>query len=137
MEVWLALDDVDENNGALIAVKGSHKLADPDLAELKERFHPNEDVPSSSTPLFNAFNQKLINAAEQQRLVKEVCTVKKGDKIIWNHSTLHGGLSHINKARTRGPFVMHITPKNMPINIWIIFFTGINLLRVKIKCTKS
>ena len=54
MGVWVALDDVDEENGPLHVLKGSHKLGEPDIDELKNRFYPNEDVPASSTPLFNA-----------------------------------------------------------------------------------
>ncbi len=122
MGVWVALDDVDENNGALIAVKGSHELPEPNLVELKNRFHPNEDVPSSSPLLFDAYNQELINAAHDCGLSTQVCNVNKGDLIIWNPQTLHGGLPHHDKTRTRRSFVMHITPKNMPMKHMDYFF---------------
>lgn len=122
MGVWVALEDVDENNGALLAVKGSHYLPEPNLEKLKELFHPNEDVPPSSTPLFNAYNQELIDAADRMNLEKVVCKVNKGDMIIWNPSTLHGGLAHHDKSRSRRSFVMHITPKNMPMMHMDYFF---------------
>lgn len=122
MGVWVALDDADEENGALIAVKGSHKLPDPDLAKLKTRFHPDEDVPASSTPLFNAYNEELVKAVEATGLTPSVCNVKSGDMLIWNPSTLHGGLPHNNKARSRRSFVMHITPKDMPMKHMDYFF---------------
>ena len=48
MGVWAALDDVNDNNGPLVAVKGSHKLGEPDLRKLKSKFYPSEPVPPSS-----------------------------------------------------------------------------------------
>jgi phytanoyl-CoA hydroxylase len=122
MGVWVALDDVDERNGALVAVRGSHLLPEPDLEKLKEQFHPNSKVPPSSTPLFNAYNEKLIEMAKVANLEVVTCTVQKGDMIIWNPSTLHGGLEHIDKKMTRRSFVMHITPKNMPMHHMDYFF---------------
>jgi ectoine hydroxylase-related dioxygenase (phytanoyl-CoA dioxygenase family) len=122
MGAWVALDDVDSTNGALIAVKGSHNLPEADLMELKNRFFPNSDVPPSSTPLFNAYNDALVEAANKAGLPVVECIVKKGDLIIWNPATLHGGLPHIDKTRTRRSFVMHITPKNMPMRHMDYFF---------------
>jgi len=122
MGVWVALDDVDETNGALVAVKGSHRLEEPDLDALKNQFHPTSDVPASSTPLFNAYNEELVTEANRKGLVAIPCVVKKGDMILWHPSTLHGGLPHRDKSRSRRSFVMHITPKNMPIKHMDYFF---------------
>ena len=122
MGAWIALDDVDENNGALIAVEGSHKIPEPDLKALKDLFHPDEEVPNSSTPLFNAYNESLRRVANDLGLRITTCSVKKGDMILWNPSTLHGGLSHLDKKRSRRSFVMHITPKNQPIKQMDYFF---------------
>lgn len=38
MGAWVALDDVDESNGPLMAVRGSHKLPEPDILKLKNQF---------------------------------------------------------------------------------------------------
>jgi phytanoyl-CoA hydroxylase len=123
MGVWAALDDVDENNGALIVIKGSHKLPEPSLRALKESFFPETDVPPSSTPLFNAYNEELISmAARGGGLQKIICKVKKGDLIIWHPATLHGGLPHLDKNKTRKSLAMHITPKNMPMKHMDYFF---------------
>jgi len=122
MGVWVALDDVDETNGALFLLKGSHRLEEPDLEALKNRFHPDSDVPASSTPLFNAYNAELVTEANKKGLVAIPCVVKKGDMILWHPSTLHGGLPHLDKSRSRRSFVMHITPQNMPIQHMDYFF---------------
>ncbi len=122
MGVWVALDDVDENNGALLVVRGSHKLPEPDLEGLRQRFHPSGEVPPSSTPLFNAYNEELVSASSRIGLSPMVCTVKKGDMIIWNPATLHGGLPHRDKTRSRRSFVMHITPQDMPMKHMDYFF---------------
>ncbi|WCP69059.1 phytanoyl-CoA dioxygenase family protein [Vibrio tubiashii] len=122
MGVWVALDDVDEENGALVAIEGSHKLPEADLEKLKNKFYPNEDVPPSCTELFNAYNDEILALATQAGLRKVVCNVNKGDMIIWNPATLHGGLPHHDTNRTRRSFVMHITPKNMPMMHMDYFF---------------
>lgn len=122
MGVWVALDDADEENGALMAVKGSHKVSEPGLEELKYRYHPDGKVPPSSTELFNAYNESVLQLAQNAGLKTEVLRVNKGDMIIWNPSTLHGGLAHNNKKRSRRSFVMHITPKNMPMKHMDYFF---------------
>ena len=122
MGVWVALDDADESNGALIAVKGSHQLEEPDLDKLKNRFHPTSDVPASSNPLFKAYNEELLTEAKRKELGTVTCDVRKGDMILWHPSTLHGGLPHLDKSRSRRSFVMHVTPKNMPIKQMDYFF---------------
>ena len=103
---WVALDNVDENNGALIAVKGSHNLPEPDLLKLKEAHFPDAKVPPSSTPLFNAYNEELVALSEQQNMQLITLKVNKGDMVIWNPSTLHGGMAHLDKTRSRRSFVM-------------------------------
>jgi len=120
--VWVALDDADEENGALIAVKGSHRLQEPNLKILKNRFHPHSDVPASSPLLFQAYNEELVMEAKRHDLPSVTCAVKKGDMIIWNPSTLHGGLPHRDKSRSRRSFIAHVTPKNMPMKHMDYFF---------------
>jgi len=122
MGVWVALNDADETNGALVAVKGSHRLEEPDLNQLKNRFFPTTDVPASYRPLFLAYNEELETQARRKGLVAVPCVVRKGDMILWHPSTLHGGLPHLDKSRSRRSFVMHITPHNMPIKQMDYFF---------------
>jgi len=122
MGVWVALDDADENNGALVVVRGSHRLEEPNLEKLKNQFYPTSNVPASSQPLFNAYNAELEAEARAKDLPTVTCVVKSGDMIIWHPSTLHGGLPHLDKNRSRRSFVMHITPENMPIKHMDYFF---------------
>ena len=122
MGAWVALDDVDESNGPLMAVRGSHKLPEPDILKLKNQFFPDGNVPPSHTPLFNAYNDAVLEMSRQADMPLVTFLVKKGDLIIWNPSTLHGGLPHLNKSLTRRSFVMHITPKNMPMKHMDYFF---------------
>jgi ectoine hydroxylase-related dioxygenase (phytanoyl-CoA dioxygenase family) len=129
MGVWVALDNVDENNGALMVVEGSHKLPEPDLIALREQFHPSGNVPASSPELFDAYNLLLADAANMKGLPIKSCCVQRGDMIIWNPATLHGGLSHIDKSRTRRSFVMHITPKNMPMQHMDYFFDRSKIIK--------
>lgn len=120
--VWAALDDVDKNNGALIAIKESHKIDEPDLNEIKDLIYPNKSIPSICNNLFNEYNTRVINQAKKNKLDEIICEVQKGDVIIWHPSTLHGGLKHNDINRSRRSFVMHITPKDMPMMHMDYFF---------------
>lgn len=122
MGVWAALDDVDEDNGPLIAVKGSHKLGEANLTELKQRYHPDGVVPESSPELFDAINEQLVDLAEGAGLETHVCRVNRGDVIVWHPETLHGGMRHKAVSKTRRSFVMHITPKNTAVRHMDYFF---------------
>lgn len=127
MGSWAALDDADDNNGALVVVKGSHRLPEPNLRALKEKFFPEMDIPQGlNYQLVNAYNEELISMAEKENdgkgLQKITCNVKKGDLIIWHPQTLHGGLPHLDKNKTRKSLAMHITPKNMPMKHPDYFF---------------
>jgi phytanoyl-CoA hydroxylase len=123
MGAWVALQDTDETNGTLQVVKGSHKLPEPDLTELVGKyFETPSQVPSSHTQLFNDFNERLIETATSKGLVSEPINMKKGDLVVWNPSALHGGLPHKDLNKTRLSFVMHITPKNIPMLHMDYFF---------------
>ena len=86
---WVAFEDVDERNGALIGVPGSHKWNDYEYYDLgipgvrSENF--NEEV---SYRLYESFIEQLIEANQAS---VETLSAKKGEVIIWISSFLHGG----------------------------------------------
>jgi len=120
--IWIALEDVDESNGALTAIPGSHLLGEPDLLALRRSFFGAGECPSSHTPLFDAYNSAVRDMALAAGLQPAVFPVRKGDAIIWNASTLHGGIAHVDKKRSRKSFVMHVTPRGVPVVHMQYFF---------------
>ena len=90
--VWVALEDIDMENGPLQYFAGSHKLpiATPDMIEKSEKGGMNA-----------YFSSAAKNYAQQ-------CGVmKKGQAIIWAANVLHGGSPIKDKSRTRLSQVTH------------------------------
>jgi hypothetical protein len=98
--VWLALEDVDENNGPLVFYEGSHKLPEVNMqtigvAAKESSYHHYEDY--------------IARLVVQQGLTrnKRLGIMKKGQCLIWASNLLHGGALRWDKTRTRLSQVTH------------------------------
>lgn len=106
--VWIALEDVDENNGALHYIPGSHKLP----------YFLNSDYDNEGNALrigkksYKAYEEFLENKVKEMGLKKEIFKAKKGDLLIWHANILHGGEPHTDKNRTRKSLVYHFFDEN-------------------------
>ncbi|MGU3374973.1 phytanoyl-CoA dioxygenase family protein [Chryseobacterium sp. M5A1_1a] len=106
--VWIALEDVDEHNGALHYIPGSHKLP----------YFLNSDYDNKGNALrigkksYKAYEEFLENKVKELGLKKEVFRAKKGDLLIWHANILHGGEPHTDKNRTRKSLVYHFFDEN-------------------------
>lgn len=106
--VWIALEDVDENNGALHYIPGSHKLP----------YFLNSDYDNEGTALkigkksYKAYEEFLEKKVQELGLKKEIFRAKKGDMLIWHANILHGGEPHTDKNRTRKSLVYHFFDEN-------------------------
>ncbi|WP_294276235.1 phytanoyl-CoA dioxygenase family protein [uncultured Chryseobacterium sp.] len=106
--VWIALEDVDENNGALHYIPQSHKLP----------YFLNSDYDNEGTALkigkqsYKAYEEFLEAKVKQLGLNKEIFRAKKGDLLIWHANILHGGEPHLDKSRTRKSLVYHYFDKH-------------------------
>ena len=101
--VWIALEDVDETNGALHYIPGSHKLP----------YFLNSDYDNEGTAFkigkksYVAYEEFLENKVKELGLKKEVFRAKKGDLLVWHANILHGGEPHLDKTKTRKSLVYH------------------------------
>jgi ectoine hydroxylase-related dioxygenase (phytanoyl-CoA dioxygenase family) len=103
--VWVALEDVDEDNGALKIIPESHKwdcfhyedlnLQHPDKIENGEEINYRE---------YESFLDNLIKVNNSKQKVVEL---KKGQAIIWAANLLHGGLAIKDSNRTRLSQAIH------------------------------
>ncbi|MCY0968474.1 phytanoyl-CoA dioxygenase family protein [Chryseobacterium sp. CY353] len=106
--VWIALEDVDENNGALHYIPGSHKLP----------YFLNSDYDNEGTffkigkKSYLAYEEFLAAKVQELGLKKEIFKAEKGDLLIWHANILHGGEPHLDKSRTRKSLVYHYFDKN-------------------------
>jgi hypothetical protein len=103
--VWIALEDVDEQNGALFYYPGSQNW----IQLYNEHLYVNPENNSRETlyahyPRFTDTWQML---AEHYKVKPKVAALKKGQAVIWTSSVVHGGGRILNKTRTRWSQVTH------------------------------
>ncbi len=101
--VWIALEDVDANNGPLHYYPKSHKLPIFDLQHLGITSNGSKSI-SENYAVYDKFLQYLIQHLE---LEKAEVSLKKGQAIIWSANLLHGGSPILDFNRTRHSQVTH------------------------------
>jgi len=99
--VWVALEDMDEENGTLLFCPKSHKLATFDFKSINlkptkygEQFDTYEE--------YEKFIDNLADNFERKKFI-----AKKGQALIWAANLLHGGAEVIDKERTRWSQATH------------------------------
>ena len=90
--VWVALEDVDMDNGPLRYYPGSHELPILSRAEIA---------------LSDAYKVSKYFEQMARRYRVEYGTIKKGQALIWSANLLHGGENIKDPARTRLSQVTH------------------------------
>jgi ectoine hydroxylase-related dioxygenase (phytanoyl-CoA dioxygenase family) len=110
--VWIALEDVDMDNGPLFYHPGSHRLATPTAALVEAELGESIDPTAHGRDQFRAERDRLYST--YTRRVAEVggfdarhATIRKGQAMIWAANLLHGGAVHKNHERTRRSQVTH------------------------------
>jgi len=102
--VWFALEDVDDENGALFYVPGSHKrpevILNPKGTVRRQRL-ALPVRPDGPPALQRQAYKAVVDEVEQQPLEKRPIHVQTGDVVVWAERLLHGGLPILNKDRTR------------------------------------
>lgn len=95
--VWVALEDIDMDNGPLIYFAESQNRRNATL----------EDINSSPEENLGAFFDN-----EARNYQKTYGVIKKGQAIVWSANVLHGGAPILDKSRTRLSQVTHYFFKN-------------------------
>ena len=96
--VWVALEDVGEDQGPLIYYPGSQKL--PEMNYDYFDLEPSYD----SYPQYLSRLQDII---EQHGFQPEYGILKKGQAVVWSANVFHGGSFQTNKELTRKSQVTH------------------------------
>ena len=101
--IWIALEDVNEDQGPLHYYPGSHKLP----------YYLNEDYNNIGTTWklgdkgYKAYEEMMERKIAEAGLTKENFKAKKGDVLIWHANLFHGGNLQTNKSKTRKSMVLH------------------------------
>lgn len=96
--VWVALEDIDEDNGPLIYYPGSHKLKVYSMQALGLK---------SSRENYPKYEKEIQKIIEKNELQPRLGTMKKGSALIWHANLLHGGAPMRDLSRTRHSQVTH------------------------------
>ena len=106
--VWIALEDITNENGPLHYYPGSHKLP----------YYLNGDYGNEGNVFFLGnksyadYEDMIAERIKDQKLEKVKFFAKKGDLIIWHANLFHGGDPHLNKDKTRKSMVFHYFNEN-------------------------
>ena len=120
--VWLALDDVNEENGPLQVVPGSHKLPPIDVNAIRKELFDDKDIPKISMEGWNRYQSEVQRQCNERNMLAQSIHVNKGDVIIWHPELLHGGARHTAKEYSRKSLVMHVTPVGTPVYHIDVFY---------------
>ena len=109
LAVWIALEDIDLENGPLFYYPGSHKSG---YVMSKNYDHGGNKwlLGKASKTKYAETIEKVI---EEHRYEKKVFTALKGDVLIWHANLLHGGSKVIDHTRSRKSMVMHYFGSNV------------------------
>ncbi len=106
--VWIALEDIELDNGPLQYYPGSHKLP----------YYLNEDYDNEGNANligakdYSAYEEMIEEKLQECAPQKKIFTAKAGDLLIWHANLFHGGEPHLNKAKTRKSMVLHYFATN-------------------------
>lgn len=100
---WIALEDMDETNGTLKYIPGSHKLPTYDFYDL-----------GIKTPKFNEqiepyrqYEEFIDQLIKEKKLEQKIFKCKGGQALIWAANLLHGGIEILDTSRSRYSNVTH------------------------------
>lgn len=96
--VWIALEDIDEDNGPLLYYSGSHKLEEYSLQSF------GLEPGYGNYPRYEQCIQQII---KEKGLPVEYGLMKKGMALIWHANLLHGGAPQNDSTRSRHSQVTH------------------------------
>ncbi len=96
--VWVALEDVDRKNGALVYYPGSHKLPEYNMADV------GVDAIRENYKNYEEFIAQKIEGSEFKPYY---ATLKKGQALLWHANLIHGGGEQFDKSLTRHSQVTH------------------------------
>lgn len=101
--VWVAMEDMDENNGTLQYVPGSHQWDIYDFTDL------NLTVPEFGKEFdnYHEYEEFLKQLVKVKRAKTEKLICKKGTAIVWAANLLHGDIPIKDEKRTRHSQAIH------------------------------
>jgi len=101
--VWIALEDIEEDQGPLFVHPGSHHL---DYV-LSKDFNNEGNYLFFSKNAYRKYEAAIENIIEVNNFKRKKLKAKKGDVILWHANILHGGTKIIDPDSSRKSMVLH------------------------------
>jgi ectoine hydroxylase-related dioxygenase (phytanoyl-CoA dioxygenase family) len=111
--VWIALEDMDMDNGPLVYYPRSQRFPIPEWSEIAEISGIDVDQsgypsgPEFTAARLQAFSIYCEHMIGTHDLEAQYGTIRKGQALIWAANLLHGGAPQRDKGRTRHSQVTH------------------------------
>jgi Phytanoyl-CoA dioxygenase (PhyH) len=96
--IWVALEEIDMENGPLVYYPGSHRLPEFTMEDV------GVEARQDQYPHYERF---IADEIDRRRLAPAYGTIGKGQAIVWSANLLHGGMPQRDPARTRHSLVTH------------------------------
>jgi ectoine hydroxylase-related dioxygenase (phytanoyl-CoA dioxygenase family) len=107
--IWIALEDVNHDNGPLFYYPGSHKM--PYL--LNNDFNAGETLLTLGKKDYVDYEDMVEELVKKNGYQAREFHANKGDVFIWHANLVHGGAPIINKESTRNSMVIHYYAKDV------------------------
>jgi ectoine hydroxylase-related dioxygenase (phytanoyl-CoA dioxygenase family) len=104
--VWVALEDIDMENGPLVYYPGSHKLPEVMPGDVGIHVSPDQEAVSGED-YYAAYEPYIEKLIEREGLEPHYGTLRKGQALMWATNLLHGGMPVRDPSRTRHSQVTH------------------------------
>jgi ectoine hydroxylase-related dioxygenase (phytanoyl-CoA dioxygenase family) len=98
--VWVALEDMDMDNGPVCYYPGSHKLPRVTMQTI--------GVEADSSNYSPHYEDAIRDLVKREGLEPEYALIKKGQALIWAANLLHGGAEQRDMSRSRYSQVTHV-----------------------------
>ena len=105
--VWIALENINLQNGPIHYYPKSHKLPyymNGDYGNLGNNFLLGDKG-------YTAYEKMIQEKIKEQSIKKQVFEARAGDMFIWHANLLHGGEPHLDSSKTRKSMVLHYFDK--------------------------
>jgi phytanoyl-CoA hydroxylase len=120
--MWTALEDVTLSNGPLVVVPGSHRLGEIDRRDIVRGKYDEASIPQRDRDLAVEYQRQMLEKCSDLGLTEKILPVKRGTTILWHPMLAHGGSKVFDLEKSRLSFVVHTTPKHVPVYQHDVFF---------------
>jgi phytanoyl-CoA hydroxylase len=120
---WIALENADEQNGALRVIRGGHLRKEVDVEAIaRSKYTDLASISPSDPDLWSEYQKLVLQDCLDAGLRIETLPVSKGSTVIWHPQLPHGGSPIFDKKRSRNSLVVHTTPTGTPVFHENVFF---------------